>query len=581
MKDTINNICFRKNNLSYQIGFSIVMFLAAIVWLATFFFLVGVPIQSVTVPLAIISAILITVYTGELPTHQVIRLVISTVSIVFVCAVISTYVYDFSFDGNTYHKTTIGMLKNGWNPVYESFENAALTSKIIPDDYEWPIWYDHYPKASWIIGAAFYRLSGNIETGKCMNMLMCVAVFLMLAGRLEQYQILGRITRIVFASVSVITPVTLPQIQSYYNDGMMQMLIYAALVSLVNLSLAKEKNQCKQDWLCLFAVIHIALNIKYSGLIFMGLYCGGFYFYWVIRHICSDKKIDLQSIWKITAFYCITVGSAICFTGSTSYMRNLIQHKNLLYTMVGTDKIEIITSMLPDEYARKPYIIQFLMSLFSRAANISAGSEMSPELKIPFTFNRAEWETGSLFDLRIGAWGILFSGIFLISVCVIVVMLVSLHRNKKNDRCVFDLVVLVISLTVVQVLFVPGLAWARYYSHLFLLPMMASGFLLYNRQNKGCLIIGHLLIVIMLLNVGNFAYYSVGRINQSQDIRHELEALSNISRKQEVAIHLNGGVYTQGYLFNLMDAGVDYIVDPDMEDGITIFNWRINYKELS
>lgn len=107
----------------------------------------------------------------------------------------------------------------------------------------------------------------------------------------------------------------------------------------------------------IFAAISLALNIKYSGLIFMGLYCGGFYFYWLFRDIFIEKKVNLKNIWKISIFYFCAVGNAVCFIGSTSYMRNLIQHKNLLYTMVGNDKIEIIKSMLPDEYANKPYVI--------------------------------------------------------------------------------------------------------------------------------------------------------------------------------------------------------------------------------
>ena len=291
--------------------------------------------------------------------------------------------------------------------------------------------------------------------------------------------------------------------------------------------------------------------------------------------------MNLKNIWKISIFYFCAVGNAVCFIGSTSYMRNLIQHKNLLYTMVGNDKIEIIKSMLPDEYANKPYVIQFIMSLFSRAANISAGSEVSPKLKLPFTFDIAELETGSFFDLRIGAWGVLFSGIFLICLCVIIVMFIVLHKKKNNKQPIFSIVLLTILITMVQIFFVPGLAWARYYAHLFIIPMIAIGFLMYNKRNKRYRFAGYMLVFIMMLNIGNFAYYSIERINQSQDVRLELKSLSNISRKQNVAVHLNGGSYNQGYLFNLMDAGVNYVVDSNMDGGITIFNWRINYKILS
>ena len=70
------------------------------------------------------------------------------------------------------------------------------------------------------------------------------------------------------------------------------------------------------------------------------------------------------------------------------------------------------------------------------------------------------------------------------------------------------------------------------------------------------------------------------RISLSQNSYFELSNLSQISKMQQVAVHLNGGTYTQGYLFNLMDAGVNYYVDPNMEDGTTIFNWRISYKTV-
>ena len=76
----------------------------------------------------------------------------------------------------------------------------------------------------------------------------------------------------------VINPITLPQSQSYYNDGMMQMLIYIALLSLINISFFRGKENCRQDWIAMFAAIHLALNIKYSGLILWVYIVGDFIF---------------------------------------------------------------------------------------------------------------------------------------------------------------------------------------------------------------------------------------------------------------------------------------------------------------
>lgn len=309
----------------------------------------------------------------------------------------------------------------------------------------------------------------------------------------------------------------------------------------------------------------------------MGVYCAGFYFYWLISDLVNKNGDVKKNFIDSSLFYVLAVGSAICFTGSTSYIRNLIYHKNLLYTMVGKDKIEIIASMLPDSYANKPYVLQFICSLFSHAANISAGSELKPSLKLPFAFNVAEIETGSLFDLRIGGWGLLFSGIFLISLCVLILECVHDYK-KKQRKDIWKILLFVIALTFIQTIFVPGLAWARYFAHLFIVPTCATGILLYKKNRKE-FFLGCMVLILLILNLVNFSYYNFERINISQKSRLELDHLSKLSEVNPVLIHLNGGECMQGYLFNLMDANINYIVDSNMEDGTTIFNWRINYKE--
>ena len=86
------------------------------------------------------------------------------------------------------------------------------------------------------------------------------------------------------------------------------------------------------------------------------------------------------------------------------------------------------------------------------------------------------------------------------------------------------------------------------------------------------------MLILFAFNIGNFAYYNINRISISQSARLELEYLSNISQSHAVSIHLNGGEYMQGFLFNLMDENVKYTVDSEMQDGTSIFNWRINYR---
>ena len=58
-----------------------------------------------------------------------------------------------------------------------------------------------------------------------MNALIMLSFAFMLFGRLSDYQLFNKYIRCLFSALVVINPITLPQSQSYYNDGMMQMLI--------------------------------------------------------------------------------------------------------------------------------------------------------------------------------------------------------------------------------------------------------------------------------------------------------------------------------------------------------------------
>ena len=300
------------SNRFYQIGYFLVVFLFAIVAVSTLFFAIGIPILRANV----VIAFLVTCFWmhKEYPDDSdVIKMIGIALAIICICALIATYVYDFSFDGNTYHKSTVGMLRYGWNPIYQSFGSAALRNKIIPE-YDWPVWYDHYPKASWIIGAAFYAISGNIETGKCFNNILIISAALLIVSELLKRSRMGMPKCIVIGLIAVLNPITIAQSQSYYNDGAMQMLIFITMVALIEWTFDRK---CRYGKTLIFCTINLALNIKFSGIIFMGIYCGAFFIWWVLRDYRVNKNI--KTCWQYIRFYCITLLVTFGFTGSTSY----------------------------------------------------------------------------------------------------------------------------------------------------------------------------------------------------------------------------------------------------------------------
>jgi len=153
---------------------------------------------------------------------SIIAIIVFAISI-YICS----HTYDTTWDGNTYHKLAIGMLKDGWNPVYqsaESFINDDVTNIGIEDDGRNSIWIEHYPKASWIFSANIYSVTNNIESAKIINILIMYVAF----GIIINY--LYKKTNIIFlfliSLLVCINPISIVQAFSYYIDGLMGLCIY-------------------------------------------------------------------------------------------------------------------------------------------------------------------------------------------------------------------------------------------------------------------------------------------------------------------------------------------------------------------
>ena len=101
---------------------------------------------------------------------------------------ISGKVYDLSWDGNMYHKETIGLLSDGWNPLYQSSKKFRDNNKKIeiPSNSN-SLWIDHYARLSHVYQANIYSLTNNIESGKSINMISIMAVFLIIFSLLMIY----------------------------------------------------------------------------------------------------------------------------------------------------------------------------------------------------------------------------------------------------------------------------------------------------------------------------------------------------------------------------------------------------------
>ena len=505
---------------------------------------------------------------------------IITIAIYILLVVVSPFIYnktyDMTVDGNSYHKTAIAFIKNGWNPLYQTArEFQKNNANIVPIDKDSRVdlWIEHYPKATWIIAASIYSMTGNIESGKCMTLIFSIMLMLISFNCLRK--IIDKKWAGFIALLLALNPITLAQLFSYYVDGLMG-IFFTIQIFLLFMINPKEKTVPWQ-WMALTAIAAIFVNLKFTGLLCSGVIAAVFYFYWLI---VNRKEKDFVEIFKRnTINFIIVFATAVFIVGSNSYIKNTVDHLNPLYPLIGKDKVDIITTMQPKSFSDKNGVEKFVISLFSRTENVSYGVK-EPYLKLPIKVYRSE--IGELFapDVRMGGFGPLFALILITSVIFIIYNLIIMIKHEKENLKYLYLPFLAIIITMILV----GESWwARYIPQLYLVPIGSIILGVYTtkyRKNKLHKLATLGIIGIIGLNLCCFAYINFKNIINFRDIERDLKEMQQV---KDLRLKL-GAKDLYGYYYVLRDRGINYTVVDEVKDSRFKCNWRYeveNYEEIS
>ena len=88
------------------------------------------------------------------------------------------------------------------------------------------------------------------------------------------------------------------------------------------------------------SLIIIISNVKFTGLAYCGIFCLGYYIYYVIKKL---EGKELKNIISNTSYFILVVIIAVMVVGSSSYVRNTFEHQNPFYPLLGRDKVDIMT----------------------------------------------------------------------------------------------------------------------------------------------------------------------------------------------------------------------------------------------
>ena len=103
------------------------------------------------------------------PSRRFLMTILMAVIVMALSMWISSVIYDYSADGQWYHMPAAYALSHGWNPVY------VHHNPIIAEAHHANLWIDHYSKGMETLAATVIALTGNVELGKAVNMIMLLA----------------------------------------------------------------------------------------------------------------------------------------------------------------------------------------------------------------------------------------------------------------------------------------------------------------------------------------------------------------------------------------------------------------------
>ena len=197
---------------------------------------------------------------------------------------------------------------------------------------------------------------------------------------------------------------------------------------------------------------------------------------------------------KFSIIFIIAIG----FIGCSSYIKNMLDHHNPLYPIIGEDKVDIITMMYPDNYDKMNGLERFVNSIYSKTENLGR-NKGNTIIKNPFKIYSSEMDTIALPDTRIGGFGPLFA---LITSLTILLLIIVLTKKIKKEKLDINTNLILFSISIILSMILVGESWwARYVPQFYYLIFIVMFIFYKNIKNtKFNNILMYILIIAVLTN---------------------------------------------------------------------------------
>ncbi len=469
---------------------------------------------------------------------------------IFVC----NFIYDWSYDGMYYHKQAVITLKEGWNP----FRESSLDADVFASYPDMALWLDNYPKGIWIFSAAIYAATNLLETAKAVNILFLFLLFAVAYDTMRKVYGFSAKRSVGFALLITLNPVFLCQLFTSYNDLAVGSFIIATVLLCMQIYTEKAN---RNTYFLIFGIAAFSCTVKFTAPVFVGIML-------LVTGICYGIK-NRHRFNKLKKPVTVVIAgflTGILLLGFDPYVQHMMQGKHLVYPVMGEGKYDIMNTNPPKTMNERNRFQQLFVSLFSKTNNSIADA---PELKIPFSVHAEEWVHLSNADIRIGGFGVLFSGILILS--LLLALIAACYKTKM--RAVTAIFLAVFTLLT---LFFPESWWARYTSYTYYIPVLILIYSVDCAQTW----IGWLRRGIAVLMFVNCALCAVAVLTTGIQTTHELnDKLAELKASGKKIIVRVNDFPTHVKLFS--EYGIDFEVSHTALENPTIFyrNTKIQYAD--
>ena len=305
-----------------------------------------------------------------------------------------------------------------------------------------------------------------------------------------------------------------------------------------------------ESWYLVVVSMCLLSNIKFTGLLYGGVFCFCAYIFWVSENFVRDKRrVD----WKKATVWAVHFGGLAVLSagilGYPTYITNLIHHKSVTYPLTGSGAIDIISGIEPSGFAELNTFEKLFYGLFGEYENLQYSWDKElPVLKVPFSVTDNELRVQVTSASTISGFGLFFSGLLIVGMAVNLIFMIKHWKEKRTIALMSAYYVLSIGLLAA----IEDGWWARYAPFLYLIPVIALLILFKGENQKKY---GPAISVFVMIFLCNNLY--MGKWNEY------VKQSSEIAREQmeyflPYEIDIASPCQFYGKLFNFEDIGMKY-----------------------